>query len=555
MNYPITYEEKKREAIDTLVRLGVLKYAKDVESYHGRAGNESKWEVDPAFNNADNATGNRNVFKVSALYTGAYDIACEFALERARYNRQGNTTPEVHKIVPKDKFDVIVSDFNFSKLTKEEQEQFLNAFEILSSFAVSYAKPIPFKYKESYLKIKEILVAKQKQKVEELGSPRCNYFTPDDIADIVEKVSENSIMKSVFKTEEACFDFVNDLATTFNTQHLLMFGVVRYVINQMIIGKNNAKLTLSDNSTYEFNINIDYVYAWCKNNDFIGAECRVDSATLMKEITTISYFDLTEVETEITNGEKMAFLCKVFGDLSLDFMDCFEDQKMVKFLQKASASEIMEFVNEDETCKKLYAMDAKVWEGYSVGQHTEATLNFADSYFKYRVTPEIMPILKVALLAHDIGKGLARDPKSPYFGNDMQANIDMAEHLYDYLGVNPKHRPIFHYLIAGAQMHTTNFFVNGKDSALVDLQKESKDVLSICLRKVPTEDEVSGFMRLASCIQNCDSGSYTTYAKIRNEDKGFFYQGGNFNFTNSFVIAQDGMPALKKKVDIDYVKI
>ena len=73
------------KAVNILAKLGAVKYVKDTDMYHGRAGDGSEWEVDPNFNNAGNSTGNQNVYSVSGLYSGEYDVAKSFA-EKQRKN-------------------------------------------------------------------------------------------------------------------------------------------------------------------------------------------------------------------------------------------------------------------------------------------------------------------------------------------------------------------------------------------------------------------------------------------------------------------------------------
>ena len=58
------YEERRKRAVETLVKLGAMKYFSDLDLYHGRAGDGSEWKVKTNFNNAGNATGNRNVNKL-----------------------------------------------------------------------------------------------------------------------------------------------------------------------------------------------------------------------------------------------------------------------------------------------------------------------------------------------------------------------------------------------------------------------------------------------------------------------------------------------------------
>ena len=137
------FEYEKKKAIAILVSLGAAKYVRDLDLYHGRAGDGGHWEVSPAFNNGSNNTGNHNVYSVSGLYSGDYETAKEFAEKRVA--RGNGSVAEVHKIVSINK-DAIIFDFSFdkSKLTEEEKNMYYSALNTLCSFGISEALPIKY---------------------------------------------------------------------------------------------------------------------------------------------------------------------------------------------------------------------------------------------------------------------------------------------------------------------------------------------------------------------------------------------------------------------------
>ena len=68
-------EQLRREAIKSLVDLGVCKYMKDMDLYHGRANTDGKVFEVYNFDNAGNNTGNENVSKLSGLYVSEFDFS------------------------------------------------------------------------------------------------------------------------------------------------------------------------------------------------------------------------------------------------------------------------------------------------------------------------------------------------------------------------------------------------------------------------------------------------------------------------------------------------
>jgi hypothetical protein len=140
------FEYERKKAVDTLVSLGAVRYVRDMDLYHGRAGDGSEWEVDPKFNNGGNNTGNRNVYKVSGLYAGSQAIAKEFAEKRVR--RGAGSVPEVHKIVSYDK-NAILFNLNFDeyKLNPANREKYYSALRTLCSFGITQDNPVKYEYK------------------------------------------------------------------------------------------------------------------------------------------------------------------------------------------------------------------------------------------------------------------------------------------------------------------------------------------------------------------------------------------------------------------------
>ena len=86
-------QSEKYLARQELIQLGLVSKLSDIDLYHGRAGDGSGWEVDPAFNNAGNNTGNRNVNKRPALNTSDMETAKAFS--RSRVDSQ-HRIAEVH---------------------------------------------------------------------------------------------------------------------------------------------------------------------------------------------------------------------------------------------------------------------------------------------------------------------------------------------------------------------------------------------------------------------------------------------------------------------------
>ena len=549
-----TYAERKKSALDTLVKLGAMIYAKDIETYHGRAGDGSKWEVDPTFNNAGNNTGNSNVYDVSGLYTTDSQHAKEFATKRRRSHTQ---TADVYKIVAKDEdLAVVVQGFSVASLSKQQQDEYYQAISVLAQFPITEMVPIPFEYRSIYAEVKKVI--QQQYKTVESG-----LFKDEDIENVINTLATNPDVRKVFGSKQKLIDFITGLLSASNTKRLISMFPAN-LIRQFLDGEDKISVKMGE-SDFEISINSKYVSAWCAKNGIIGSKGKVTSATLCKTIDIVTFFDTKKIETEAQQGERIEYMNRLFEGLSLNLSDFIQDEEINTFLQKASASEVMQFICQDEKCYKLFEKDAGLWEGYTVGQHTEAVLDFLGKYKLEEIHPQLLPFIKVAILAHDIGKGFASDSKSMWAGKHKDANKVMANFLFNALGIDAKYRKLINFIFTESQDFTSKYYFDATNSSSPELtatqkqyisdemQKACKEILTQTLGVEPTEEEIYALQKICIILQQCDSGAYTRYATLKDKS-GLYYTGGNDRFTSSFVIGKNGMPRLKTFQDEDVFK-
>jgi len=137
-------DPRKIEAIENLERIGIFTPMSNLELYHGRdpSGDKEEWSVKSDFSNSGNNTGNWNINKISALNTGDFETARDFATERTlrkirkdraidydqwsikkrefrRSIEEGEIPIGVHRIISSDPNAIIIS----SEYSKSEIER------------------------------------------------------------------------------------------------------------------------------------------------------------------------------------------------------------------------------------------------------------------------------------------------------------------------------------------------------------------------------------------------------------------------------------------------
>ena len=516
------HEERRRQAIEILVELGAVSYFSDLDLYHGRAGDGSGWEVKTNFNNAGNATGNRNVNKVSGLYVAEEKIATEFAKTRA--TQLYGTQPEVYKIVSTDKDSVLFNTmFNRQQLSLKDQLRYDQAMKDLTLSTVTQGNPIKFEHREAWKIVMQYL-QKYSSAKDSWKSEWCN--------NVINELKKNPQIQQIFKFKsEDLKHFVYDVVGSINAQEF-MKKYSTSVIHAYISGEDQLQ---------NYPINSSYISAWCDANHIVGIQQKVSSATLQKNIDTCHIFNIKKIKEEKQYGQIMARVVNNYGAVTTSLKKVIKSKKDNEFLVNATPSEIMERIKQDKHCKELYEMDSGVWENWTVGQHTEAVIDFFDRYFADSVPEELIPFLKVTMLAHDIGKGV--DVKNGK-RNSPEA-MEQSKHLFKALGIEKDYAQLIKFVISDSQQFTSSVLLTGKPKLINNLsfKKACENAIIDAFGRVPTKAEVDAFKRVCIVLQQCDSGAYTYYAQVREGNKNV--TGGNERFTNSFILDENNNPRLR----------
>ena len=532
MEFTQTWLEKKQEAIAELVRLGAIIKAKDSNlMYHGRSGDGSQWSV-KSVDNSSNNTGNHNVYSVAGLYTASADIAREFANERARI-KQG--VPEVHKIQGIDDDAIIFNIFfNPGNLSATDRLAFNKAMEVFSSLTITRAKPIKFEYRNVASKVFQCC----NRNVNQAG-----LVTMQGVDKIITELKKDASIKTAFNASELQLrQFVFTYVTAFNSR-LALKRSPAYVLKHY---KNGSQIMNINGEQYP--ISSEYISAWCSHNHVIGTKDRINSVTIDKEIDACHLFDTKRIASEKQNGERLSKLINTYGELSHS-LEGIVPEDAERFLTCATSKEIMDCVCTEPKVKELFDKDSGIWEGWTVGQHTQSVMEFFDRYYKDEIPDSLKPFLKIALLSHDVGKGIALDKKI----SQTQANMEVSSILYDALGVSDKHRQLLDFVINDSQFYTSEVLkgTGTKSGITTACYQAYKQIFG----KEPSTNEIEGLKNLCVMLQQCDSGAYTRYSAVphQNGQSKHYVGGGNDIFTDSFVKDEKGVPRLSVFLD-DRVK-
>ena len=538
----------KKEAKEYLVQIGYLIPAEQQPLYHGRAGYENdNWEVDPHFDNSGNNTGNANIGKVPALYTADdYNLAREFALERTYEGQE----PQVHQVTPRRKgYYILNCYFEEHKVPKDKIQKFVECKKVLLKDPATKYAPVSFEERE----IADVIQANLDLWTQEEGYWPCD-LVDRRINNFVESQDFLNLWNKKFSSGKEGFrKFVEKLVKVHSTKLAMRYFGWKYFIQEYIGGKDYIYGTDYKKLAY---FDPEYVRNWAIQNGIIGAKHWVDSATVGKEIDSYTIFGIEKIKTKKARDEASERDKMIYSSLGFEVSGLLKDPNMKEFFENATPEEMMRYAYENPALKELYSKDAGNWEKWSVASHTVATIDFYQKNYQMILPIEFQPLMNVALLAHDIGKGCRRE-----YGGQKQANLEKAKILYDIIGVEPQFRGLLNFIIGDSQEYTGRYYFDRsyyrnhtkkeiaaeKKKIWADFTNRCRQELSKTLKREATDAEVLAFRMVCDILQHCDSGAYTRYAKVKTGS--IYSYAGNDNFTASFKRNKNGVLVLRNYED------
>ena len=507
-----TFEQSKDyQAMQTLLDLGVCKKVSDLKLYHGRAGNGNEWEVNPSYNNAGNNTGNHNINKIPALNTGERDIANSFA--EARVDSR-NTIPEIHRIVSDDPDAMVVDPSRIDQLKGQSEKSALEALATLSPGVMSGA-PIT------------VASSKFKDRDELMKGVR-----PGDFKNEYGIMLQNDMPRIVEDTG-LTKEQVKQIGSAINTKVLIENGFFAKLC-RLFTDTNDTTIPvkMGDNKT-KVPFSREYLSNWFRSAHIVGRLSRVSSATLGKDIDACLFFDLEKVKTEEAMENHVKNRNRYFGEIALAMYE--KNEKTTSSLLDTLNSdlyikpeEIIRIAKKTPGFKDVFNADAGNWEGFKLSEHTETVLRLFDHNFVEIMPASSIPIIRLALLVHDIGKPEAA--KNDDKGNQKQYNKASAKRFMELNKVDDATSELVLSMIGEGLELTSKLIANRGN------KETKKEILAFCEKiagqYLGTEqidrDTITGFRLILEILQTCDSGAYTAMAVTRASN------GARFRNPNSF---------------------
>ena len=527
--------------VRALQELGVLMPLSGMELYHGRSGDGNPWRV-VDINNAGDNTGNRNINKRAALNTGRREVARKFAT--ARSMKDGGNA-EVYRINSDDLDASIVDLYSIGQLSSREIEM---ANRHLQKTRPPILLGAPLRFEERNVV--------NMQDFEKFLKAQ-NEFISHEMATGYAKragISESLAWRMCGAVNARLL--LSDVRNIPLATDHFMHGTQRDLRYRQF--EDGAELTLQrftarDGKEKEAPINPEYIASWLKSTHIVGARMNVESATLGGEIVTnYLLFDFDRVNTDEHNERRKREKERKLGAVALlgERLGQFGEGRPTKHGEKVLSvindlytkpREIVEAAKALPGYAEVFESDVGVWEKFTLEEHTETVLSNFERNYADKMHAKTIPLAKMALLVHDIGKPRAARAGQKNMQN--QYNKIEANRFMEKVGLSEKERWLVLRLIGKGMEVTERYVLRGNEdkSVLRDFKTFCAETVQKYSGKEPTSEEIKGLRDICLVLQTCDSAAYTDMAVTRSAKQRELYYRNSPSFNRSFDNSRKGI--------------
>ncbi len=519
------------KAIETLQNAGILIPISQLDIYHGRSGDGKKWKIE-GVDNANNNTGHRNVNNIPALHASDESVATRFAYRRA-INEHG--APEVHQIASLDPDASIFNrDFDWSSLSDEESRLAQDAIR----------KTLPRIFEGSPLKFEDRHVVDRLSLRDFTTNRTYGGYISKQMVEEYAKKNEISLELS----EQIC-GAINARSFLGNMPQALM----RQVVDAFYKDTGQIKATVGDRLV-TFPINREYVARWLQKIHAVGANSHVYSATLNGEkIVDYQLFDHEHIDTRTEIDKKRLRTMRRLGKLALSLHEHQITEPaertpnpMLEALEDlyVSPHQLVKAAKKVPGFKELFDADAGNWEKFTLGEHTETVLRNFDYNYADKLPGSLLPIMRLCLLTHDIGKSVAVRNRDK--ANQTKYNLQYAEIFMQSVGIDDRTREFVARLIGPGKEMTENIIFRNRGN-MQEVRRFCTNTFQRFTGYQPSDEDARGIFQLCLILQTCDSAAYTDMALTRSVgNRGVFYR--NSPSFNSAFEGSHGLTGRKTKL-------
>lgn len=570
----------------------------------GSSNDESAWQVDPTFSNASNDSGNSNVNNRPTLYSGDKHVAIDFAQARGRetvrsilrelYKEKvrGYSLEERHEWLDRlnqeeqARWDGLNDD---QRRLYPEGPRVYTSEDLIKEYMISvealrFGKRLPNDERSAYwnqaaeglkAEVHDIVASHPDATIFDLGFDSTKLGEADRsgyqkaLATLLIPITEgspvgfehrdefrlfaeiaNRLRKYYLSTEDVAAMVAeagmheataSQLAGAYNARQLAAV-VPSYLVMQLINHRHNMITDTFDvpGGKQEIPVNLEYVERYLRLAHIVGVRQSVDSATLGRDITSVSFFDLERIKTSDTLQSERSSVWERLGGTAaalseLSPVEAMPNDRLQTLLKDAHAKpeKLLEAAKLIEGYDEIFDADAGNWEGFTLGEHTETVLRNFDENFADKIPVQLLAPMRLAILSHDVGKPAAASRGEKHL--QKKYNALQADDFLTKVGVDERLKEILLAVIGEGAELAYRIDIRGAgeevEARLQNLARETLRQFSVDVENI--EQQVAGFVEMCRMLQVCDGGAYTSMA-ITNRGNGRGRHRNAPSFNGSF---------------------
>ena len=481
------------------------------------------WEEDVANGRADAATSSPTVWTMKELLEGNSHVEVYYlrdALGKQYYEDfkqqyADQRRAEVHEIVNADP-DATVLDFGFdsAKLGDEDRVKYEKALKALL-IPMTEGSPVGFEHSDEVQPFAKAV-----------NRLRKSFLTTEDVATIV---AESGIDRAT----------ADQLAGAYNARQIAAIKP-SYLVSQLIKNRHNIVTDTLDvgGEKQEMPLNLEYVERYLRLAHIVGVKQSINSATLGRDITSVSFIDLERTKTTETHEAERQTTWQKLGGAAAALSELLPVEmprdQLHALLQDAHAKpeKLVAAAKSIEGYGEIFDADAGNWEGFTLSEHTETVLRNFDENFADKIPVEFLAPMRLAIISHDVGKPVAAANGEKHL--QKKYNALQADDFLTKAAIDERLKGILLAVIdEGADLAYKIDIRGAGDAAEVGLENLARDTLSKFGTGDNIDGQVAGFVEMCKMLQICDGGAYTSMA-ITNRSGGRGKHRNAPSFNSSF---------------------
>lgn len=428
-------------------------------------------------------------------------------------------TPQTYRILTEDtEARILDLTFDLDALSSDEARQLKDALKQLRLHPLE-GSPVSFEHRDSTHSVMRAL--------KNAKAPEERFFTETVVNDVAAEAGvEPALVRQIAGSINAWRQFPT------NAGYLLK----KLQENREDVFTDSVSI---DGQTVDYPLTLEYVERTFRKAHIVGAKHRVNSMTVGGDITVTSFFDLERMKAPSQLHTRRDNVTRLLGGLAAEITAEVPESDLQRVLFEdphSKPEQIVELAAAVPGYESVFAADAGNWEGYTLGQHTESVLRNFDESFADAVPVELIGTTRLALLVHDIGKGMAvAEGKKTH---EKEYNAEAAHDFMNTVRVDDTTQRLVLALIGEGTDLAYRRHIRGQDTTSEFAAFAEKLFTDINYRDGTfNSSDIDGLALLCEIMLSCDGGAYTSAATTRVSNANVYRNAPSFN--RSFQAAPD----------------